>query len=120
MKTKKITLANLLLIMLFGLILGIPSVVLAGKDHHQYGHSKHYDRHDHAYSQHHYYKKHRHNKHKHARKHSHRHNYGGYNPNYNQPRYNNSPIAYPTPAYGYPANLVLGIDTGNTSFMLRY
>jgi len=131
----KITLASLLLMMLFGLILGMPSVAQAEKDHHRYGHSKHYDRHDHAYSQHHYYKKHNRNKHKHARKHSQKHNYGGYNHNYNQPhrsydnrrynhypqtRYNNNPITYPTPTYGYPANLVLGIDTGNTSFMLRY
>lgn len=112
---------------LFGLILGIPSVTQAGNDHPRYGHSMHYDRHDHAYSQLHYYKKHRRNKHKHARKHSQRHNYGGYNRNYNQPRgayinqrYNNNPIVYPTPTYGYPANLVRGIDSGNASFMLRY
>jgi len=120
MKTKKIMLANLLLMMVLGLALGMPSMALAGKDHHRYEQSMHYDRHDHAYSQHRYLKKHRRNKHKYTHKHSHRHNNARYNHNYGQPRYNNSPIVYPVPTYGYPANLVLGIDTGNASFMLRY
>ena len=27
---------------------------------------------------------------------------------------------YPNPAYGYPPNVSLGINTGNAHFMLRY
>ena len=42
MKTKKIMLANLLLMMVLGLALGMPSMALAGKDHHRYEQSMHF------------------------------------------------------------------------------
>ena len=141
MKTTKITPINLLLMMCLGLILGIPSVVQAGRDHHYYGHSHYYDRHDRAYSKHHYYKKQRHKK-RHAHRHGYRNNCG-HTGIYNQPRgyynnrhyngypqpqyyngrshsYNVNPGVYPAPVYGYPANVTLGINTGDASFMLRY
>lgn len=116
---------NLLIVFLLGLILVIPAVVTAGKGHHRHDDhhydNHHYDRHDHGYN--------RHNRHSHRHYRSHNQPRGYY---YNQPRYNigynqypqrgynGYNNYYPSQPYGYPPNVSLGINAGNTSFMLRY
>ena len=135
---------TLLIVILLGFIIAIPTTAIAGRDHHRhghkYGHSNHYDRSYRGYSHpRHHYK--RHHRHKHSRKHHYgRHNYyydqpRGYykrkhrhhyrsNQYYPQPRYingyNYNRDYYPSPSYGYPPHITFGFDTGNSHFMLRY
>ncbi|MDP1559380.1 MAG: hypothetical protein Q8K59_11175 [Nitrosomonas sp.] len=128
MKTMIKTSTNLLSVMLLGFILAMPTVAMAGRDHHRqghhYGHSSHYDRPGRGYNQSHY------KQHKHSRRHNHivynqvyiqpR---GYYNRQYSQPGYDYVPgynHYYPNQPYGYPPNVGLDINTGNTRFMLRY
>ncbi|PTN12899.1 hypothetical protein [Nitrosomonas aestuarii] len=141
MTTKTLTPITLALMMLFGLVLAMPVAVEAGRGHHQYGHSHHhFYNHGSGHSHHHHHNK-RHYKKHYNKKHSKRHDpyYGGYNRNYNQPYYNrpyynqhnsnpqprysyspNYISSPPVAGYGYPSNMTFGINTGNTSFMLRY
>ncbi len=104
MKTKKTILISLLIIAVLGLMLSLPSLAEAGRGHHGHGHHHHHHNHHQHYS-------------------------GGYNVIYSQPRvyYNQSYYPQPrynyyppAPVYSYPPNVMLGIDTGNASFMLRY
>jgi len=129
MRTKKMPSTNLLLVIFLGLILGAPALVQASDDHYHNGKSHHYDPHNYASPQCHHYKKYR-NKHRHGYGNLYQDNYDRYNRGYMQPRrhYNNyvqpgygySPITYATPVYIYPPNVTLGINSGNTRFMLRY
>lgn len=111
MKLKKIIPVNLLILLLFGLTLGVPAFVEAGRGHHRHSHHHH-----------------------------HHHHHDGYNIIYNQPRgyYNRPyypppqyvynyypvpapmPVPVPVPVYAYPPNVMLGIEAGNASFMIRY
>ncbi|SEM96754.1 hypothetical protein [Nitrosomonas marina] len=144
MKTRTVTPVNLVLTMLLGLVLAIPAAVEAGRGHHRFGHTHHhhhYYNHGHGHS----HKHHRHYKKRHYKRHHYnRHNPyygGGYNriysppqqyynrPYYNRPYYNTRPgynygsnvISYPPAAgYAYPPQVMLGVNTGNASFMLRY
>ncbi len=107
---------NILLMMLLGLVLVLPVAAEAGKSHHRYGHTHYHN--DTGHSSHH-----RHHSGKHKHKHKHTRHYGGYSrvvvpPQgyYNQPYY----PPQPAPVYGYPSNRMIGISTGNGSFMLRY
>ena len=134
MKSIIINSANILTIALLGFILITSTIAMADRDHHHrhgghnYG-NHHYDRHDRGYNNHRHYKRHkRHNNHRHYR------NYGQPRGYYNrqprhQPRYNAGynfypqqiyNTYYPSQPYGYPPNVNLGINAGNTSFMLRY
>ncbi|MBA3756608.1 MAG: hypothetical protein H0X02_10430 [Nitrosomonas sp.] len=110
MKTKKTMLTNLFVIVLLAFTLAAPTLAQAGRGHHRgHGHHGHHHHHHHQHSH-------------------HQHHLGGYNYVYSQPsgyynqtyypqpRYN----YYATPAYGYPPSVVMGINTGNASFMLRY
>ncbi len=130
MKAKSKTPENILLMMLLGLVLIFPVVAEAGKNHHRYGHTSYHNGYGHSHHRHHT------KKHKHKYKHHH----GGYTRTYappqgyayNQPYYPPQPSGYvsnynvypvvpaPAPVYGYPANRMIGISTGNGSFMLRY
>lgn len=110
MKTTKTISASLLLVMVLVLILALPVLAEAGRGHHRHGHG-----------------------HSHHHEHSHYQHYlGGYpmiysqsrryynRSYYPQPRYNYNYSYYPAPAYSYPPNVMMGIDTGNASFMIRY
>ncbi len=126
---------TLLILALTGIITVIPVTSMAGRDHHRHDH--------HGYDHDHYRHDHKH-KHKHRKRHK-QHKHYEYNtyiyqsipqpmPAYQQPRYINSQPRYidnrtytnnqylgPSPEYyGYPPNVMLGIDTGNARFMLRY
>lgn len=108
MKTKKTMLTNLFVIVLLAFTLAAPTLAQAGRGHHR-GHGHH----------------HQHSHHQHSH---HQHHLGGYNMIYSQPRgyYNQAYYPQPrynyyaTPAYGYPPSVMMGINTGNASFMLRY
>lgn len=109
MKTKKTMLTNLFVIVLLAFTLAAPTLAQAGRGHHRgHGHHGHH---------------HHHHQHSH-----HQHHLGGYNMIYSQPRgyYNQAYYPQPrynyyaTPAYGYPPSVMMGINTGNASFMLRY
>lgn len=107
MKTKKTMLPSLLIIVLLAITLAAPPLAQAGRGHHGHGHGHH-----------------RHGLH-HQKNHNHLNGYNyiysqprGYNrPYYPQPRYN---YYYPAPVYGTPSHGMMGIDTGNASFMLRF
>ncbi|SFP48208.1 hypothetical protein SAMN05216419_100429 [Nitrosomonas cryotolerans] len=127
---------TLLMLVLAGIITAIPVTATAGRDHHRHDHHR-YDRDHHRHDH-----KHKHRKrHKQHKQHKH-YEYNTYiyqstpqpRPAYQQPRYINSQPRYidnrtytnnqysgPSPEYyGYPPNVMLGIDTGNARFMLRY
>ncbi len=116
MKANGKALENILLMILLGLVLILPVAAEAGKYHHRSGHTHYHNGYGHSYDRHHA-KKHKH-------KHKHKRHYGGYNRIYNPPQgyYYNQPYYPPRPApvYGYPSNRMIGISTGNGSFMLRY
>ena len=107
----KIMRVNLFFLMLIGLTLGMTTLAKAGGGHHH--HHYHYD---------HYYDD-------YVITYSQPHNYYG-RPYYPQPQlsYYPAPVPVPVPApvpvyapvVAYPPNVILGIDTGNTSFMLSY
>ena len=100
---KKTMLASLLIMVLLAFTLAAPTLAQAGRGHH--GHHRH--------------------GHHHQKHHNHLNGYNyiysqprGYNrPYYPQPRYN---YYYPAPVYGAPPHGMMGIDTGNASFMLRF
>lgn len=113
MKITKTIPASFLFMMLLVATLALPTLAEAGRSHHRHGHG-------HGHSHHHH-------------KHSHQHHLSGYNMIHNQPRgyynrhyylqprYSNNYNYYPAaPAYGYPPNVMVGINAGNASFMLRY
>lgn len=102
-QTKKLT--GLVLITLLTIILTAPSLAHAGRGHHH--------RHHHG-----------HHHHKH---HSHFNGYvysqprGYYQPYYPQPQYNYNYNYYPpAPVYAVPPQMMMGINTGNVDFMLRF
>ena len=108
MKPKENKLASLLLITALGLTLTVPTLAQAGGGHHRHGH---------------------HHGHHHHHRRPHQPHMGGYNIIYNQPRAYYNQAYYPQPSYNYyppapvyayPPSVMLGIDTGNASFMLRY
>jgi len=106
MEPKKTMLPSLLILVLLAFTLAAPALAQADRGHH--GHQRH-----------------GHHHHKH---HNHFNGYNfiysqprGYNrPYYPQPRYNYNYNYYPAPVYGPLPNMMMGIDTGNTSFMLRF
>jgi hypothetical protein len=102
MKTRKTMLTGLALLLAF--ILAAPALVQAGRGHH--GHHHHGHGHHHGHHHHHlgggYYAQPR----------------GYYRPYYPQPQYNYN--YYPAPVYGFPPQMMMGIGTGNTSFMIRF
>ncbi|HRB97336.1 MAG TPA: hypothetical protein PKY67_06455 [Nitrosomonas sp.] len=111
MKPKENKLVSLLLTAALGLTLTVPTLAQAGGGHHRHGHHHH----DHGHHHHH--------------RHSHQPHMGGYNIIYNQPRAYYNQAYYPQPSYNYyppvpvyayPPSVMLGIDTGDASFMLRY
>jgi len=126
---KSKTSENILLTILLGLILAFPIAAEAGRGHHRSNHTHyHYHYHD-GYG----HSKYRH----HSKKHKYKRRHGGYNRIYNPPQhyYYNQPYYSPQPGfnygrshnvyppasvYGYPPNRMIGISTGNGSFMLRY
>jgi hypothetical protein len=125
---KSKTSENILLMILLGLILAFPIAAEAGRGHHRSNHTHyHYHYHD-GYG----HSKYRH----HSKKHKYKRRHGGYNRIYNPPQhYYNQPYYSPQPGfnygrshnvyppasvYGYPPNRMIGISTGNGSFMLRY
>ena len=123
---KSKTSENIFLTILLGLVLTLPVAAEAGRSHHRSNHTHyHYHFHD-GYGHSHY----RH----HPKRHKHKRHHGGYNYIYNppqyyynqpyyppQPRYGRGGNVYPpAPIYGYPPNRMMGISTGNGSFMLRY
>lgn len=109
MKTKKTMLPSLLIMGLLAFTLAAPTLAQAGRGHHGHGHGHDHHRHGHHHQKHH--------------NHFKGYNYiysqpRGYNrPYYPQPRYN---YYYPAPVYGAPPHGMMGIDTGNASFMLRF
>jgi len=106
MKTQKTMLPSLLIMVLLAFTLAAPTLAQAGRGHH--------GRHNHG-----------HHHHKH---HNHSNGYTyiysqprGYNqPYYSQPRYNYNYNYYPAPVYAPPPHMMMGINTGNASFMLRF
>lgn len=111
METKKTILIGLLSTLLLAFVLAAPTLAQAGRGHHGHGHH--------------------HNHHGHHHGHHHKHHYigGGYNyiysqprgyyrPYYPQPQYNYN--YYPAPVYGIPPQMMMGISTGDASFMLRF
>ncbi len=117
MRTTHKTLVSLIVMALLAITLVTPTLAEAGRGHH-HGHGHHQG--------------HRHNhQHQHGH-HHHRHHMDGYYI-YNQPRGYYRPNYYPRPrthlnyyslpaypAYGFPPNVMMGIDTGGAGFMLRY
>ncbi len=91
METKKTMLPSLLIMMLLAFTLAAPALAQAGRGHHGHGHHHH----------------------------KHHNQFKGYNYIYSQPRGYNR-LYYPAPVYGPPPHMRMGIDTGNTSFMLRF
>ncbi len=115
---------------LLGFLLIIPTVAVADRDHHRhdrhsYGGDHYYDRHDRSHNNRRHYKRHkRHNNHRHYRSYGQPRGYYNRQPRYNT-GYNQYPqqaynTYYPSQSYGYRPNVSLGINAGNTSFMLRY
>jgi hypothetical protein len=102
-QTKKLT--GLVLITLLTIILTAPSLAHADRGHHR-GH---------------------HHGHHHHKHHSHFNGYvysqprGYYQPYYPQPQYNYNYNYYPpAPVYAVPPQMMMGINTGNVDFMLRF
>lgn len=100
---KKTMLTSLLIMVLLAFTLAAPTLAQAGRGHHghhrrghhSHKHHNHFNGNNYIYSQ-----------------------PRGYNrPHYPQPRYN---YYYPAPVYGAPPHGMMGIDTGNPSFMLRF
>lgn len=109
MSTQTKKLAGLVLITSLTIGLAIPSLAQAGRGHHGHGHRGHHHGHHH---------------HKH---HSHFNGYvysqprGYYQPYYPQPQYNYNYSYYPpAPVYAVPPQMMMGINTGNVDFMLRF
>ena len=126
--------ARILIVALLGFVLIIPAVAMAHSDHHRhdrhsYDDDHYYDRHDYGYNKHRHYKRYkRHKNHRHYRSYGQPRGYYNRQPRY-QPRYNTGynqypqqvyNTYYPSQPYGYRPNVSLGINAGNTSFMLRY
>ena len=124
--------ASILIVALLGFILIIPAVATASRDHHRHGghhyDNRHYDRHDYGHDRRHYKRHRKHNNHRNYRSYGQPRGYYNRQPRY-QPRYNAgynqypqqvNNNYYPSQPYGYRPNVSLGINAGNTSFMLRY
>jgi hypothetical protein len=105
MKTRKSMLTGLLLALLLAFTLAAPTLAQAGRGHH--GHHNHHHGHHHG---------HHHLGGGHSYIYSQPHGY--YRPYYPQPQYNYN--YYPAPVYGLPPQMMMGIGTGNTSFMIRF
>lgn len=108
METKKTIWTGLLTTLLLAFVLTVPTLAQASRGHH--GH-------------------HRHGHHHHGHHQQHHHMGGGYNYIYSQPRayyrpYYPQPRYYPAPVYGpvygIPPQMMMGISTGDASFMLRF
>ena len=98
METNKTMLPSLLIMVLLAFTLAAPTLAQAGRGHHGHGHNHHNHFNEYNYSQ-----------------------PRGYNrPHYPQSRHNYNYNHYPAPVYGPPPTRMMGIDTGNTSFMLRF
>lgn len=100
METRKTTLISLLLIILMAFALTAPTSAQADRGH---GHRHHHHGHHH-----------------------HHHYSGGYNYIYSQPRgyyrpyYPQPQYYYPAPVYAPPPQMMMGINTGNVDFMIRF
>ncbi len=108
METKKTIWTGLLTTLLLACVLTVPTLAQAGRGHH--GH---------------------HRGHHHGHHHKHHHMDGGYNygysqprgyyrPYYPQPQYNYYPAPVYAPVYTIPPQMMMGISTGDASFMLRF
>lgn len=98
MDTKMTKLTGLALAALLAIALAAPSLAEAGRGHHRHGH--HHSHHDHRH-----------------------HHHGGYNYIYSQPYgyYRPAyPQYYPAPVYAVPPHMMMGINTGHASFMIRF
>lgn len=93
-RTKKLT--SMFLIVLLALTLTAPTLAEAGRKHHHHGH------------------------------HHHHHHHGGYSyiysqpPGYYRPYYPQPQYYYPAPVYAVPPQVIMGVDTGHASFMIRF
>lgn len=116
--------ASILIIALLGFILITPAVATAGRDHHRHGDNHYYDRHDYGHEHRHYKRHRKHNQHRHYRSYGqprgHYYTQQRYNIGYNQYPQRGYNSYYQSQPYGYRPNVSLGINAGNTSFMLRY
>lgn len=98
MRTKTTKISGLIVSALLAITLTAPSLAEAGRGHGHHGHH-HHGHHHHIVGEPHYI--------------------------YNQPRgyyrpYYPQPQIYPAPVYAVPPQMMLGIDTGHASFMLRF
>ena len=103
METKRIKLSGLMLAVCLAVTLAAPSLAQAGRGHH-----RHHHHHDHGH--------HRHHQHFIG---------GGDNYGYSQPRGYYPPAQYnynyyPAPVYVVPPQMMMGINTGNMDFMIRF
>ena len=113
MSTKITKQTSLLLISLLAIGLTIPSLVHADRGHHH--------RHHHGHHHHHH--------HNHVNGYVYSQPPGYYQPYYPQPQYSYNynyypaPVYAPAPAYApapLPPQMIMGINTGNVDFMLRF
>lgn len=121
--------AGILIAALLGLLLITSTAAIADRDHHRhdrhsYGGDHYYDS-DRSHKDRRHYKRHkRHNNHRHYRSYGQPRGYYNrqyrYNTGYNQYPQQVYNTYYPSQSYGYRPNVSLGINAGNTSFMLRY
>ena len=91
MDTRTKKLTSMFLIVLLALTLTAPSLAEAGRKHHHQGHH-HHGGYSYIYSQ-----------------------PPGYYRPYPQPQY-----YYPAPVYAVPPQVIMGVDTGHASFMIRF